>query len=268
MVKTMSNQTIVSTVYGPVHSWREGESLGIDLILSTSVCSFNCIYCQLGAIQNVTNQRRIFVPTEQVICDFKASQWRKADILTFSGSGEPTLALNLGEVSRMIAELAPQPQLVLTNGALLNDKNVIADLQSVDRVYIKLDAGNEKTFQRINRPVDGITLKQVVQNILAFKQSYSGYMGLQIMVMPNNQAEIDEVSRLVEQIQPDEAQLNTPTRPYAKEWNVASRGGHQAKDRPYQSVPLKTISPDAAEAFANTLRERTGVRIRPVHTPS
>ncbi|MDP8242725.1 MAG: radical SAM protein [Candidatus Hinthialibacter antarcticus] len=260
----MTNQTFVSTVYGPVHSWREGKSLGIDLILSTSVCSFNCIYCQLGAIQNITTERQIFIQTEQVIRDFKASHWRESDILTFSGSGEPTLAINLGDVSRALAEIAPQPQLVLTNGTLLNNEDVIQDLQSVDRVYVKLDAGNEATFQRINRPADGLSLQQVIQNTLTFQQSYPGYLGLQIMIMPSNQSEIDEISRTVEQIQPDEVQLNTPTRPYAKVWNVASRGGHQAKDRPYHSVPLKTISLESAEAFAKTLRERTGVRVRPV----
>ncbi len=264
MADSRMNQAFESTVYGPVRSWREGMSLGIDLILSTSVCSFNCIYCQLGAIQKVTNQRQLFVPTETVIADFMKSDWGSADILTFSGSGEPTLATNLGEVSRAIAEFSSQPQLVLTNGTLLGDKQVMEDLQTVDRVYVKLDAGDETTLQRVNRPVDGITLEKIVENILLFKQSYLGYLGLQIMVMPNNQNEIDEISRLVETIQPDEAQLNTPTRPYAKEWHVASRGGHQAKDRPYPSVKLKTIDAPSAERFAETLRERSGVRVRPV----
>lgn len=87
----------ISSVYGPVPSWRAGKSLGIDLILHTSTCSFNCIYCQLGAIQNVTNIRRLFVSTKQVIDDFFNSNWQSADIITYSGSGEPTLATNLGK---------------------------------------------------------------------------------------------------------------------------------------------------------------------------
>ena len=44
----------VSTVYGPIPSWRVGESLGIDLIRDNSVCSFNCVYCQLGYIQDIS----------------------------------------------------------------------------------------------------------------------------------------------------------------------------------------------------------------------
>ncbi|MEK6624776.1 MAG: radical SAM protein, partial [Bdellovibrionota bacterium] len=40
----MSSHT--QTVYGPVKSWRFGQSLGIDPIFHVSTCSFNCIYCQ------------------------------------------------------------------------------------------------------------------------------------------------------------------------------------------------------------------------------
>ena len=39
-----------STIYGPVDSWRFGKSLGVDLIVQTSICSYNCVYCQLGSI--------------------------------------------------------------------------------------------------------------------------------------------------------------------------------------------------------------------------
>lgn len=38
----------MSTVYGPVPSWRFGRSLGIDVIAPPTKCTFNCIYCQLG----------------------------------------------------------------------------------------------------------------------------------------------------------------------------------------------------------------------------
>jgi len=145
-----------SSIYGPVHSWRVGESLGIDLICETSTCSFNCFYCQLGKIQKVTNERTLFIDTKSVMDDFENSQWKKSDIITFSGSGEPTLATNLGEVSRAIKKITPIPQLLLTNGTLLNHPEVIADCQGIDKVYVKLDAPDEEHFQRINRPVKGM----------------------------------------------------------------------------------------------------------------
>lgn len=48
------------SVYGPVFSWRYGNSLGIDPIGQTSTCSFNCVYCQLGEIEQITRDRRLF----------------------------------------------------------------------------------------------------------------------------------------------------------------------------------------------------------------
>ena len=60
-----------STVYGPVYSWRFGNSLGIDLLLSNSICSFRCPYCQLGRINVPTVDRRVYVPTDKVLADLR-----------------------------------------------------------------------------------------------------------------------------------------------------------------------------------------------------
>src|SRR5919199_2702321 len=79
-----------STVYGPVNSWRVGRSLGVDLLAVNSICSFRCVYCQLGRINVHTAERKIYVPTAKVLEDLRASAWREADIITLSGSGEPT----------------------------------------------------------------------------------------------------------------------------------------------------------------------------------
>ena len=91
-------------VYGPVKSWRSGTSLGIDPIGKVSTCSFNCSYCQLGKIQKITNEIKVYVDTQTVIKDFleleKQGRFKleELDVITFAGSGEPTLAENLGEM--------------------------------------------------------------------------------------------------------------------------------------------------------------------------
>src|SRR5947209_19916192 len=90
----------VSTVYGPVNSWRVGRSLGVDLLAVNSVCSFRCVYCQLGRINVHTDERRVYVPTLKVLADLRASAWLEADVVTLSGSGEPTPAAHMGWVVR------------------------------------------------------------------------------------------------------------------------------------------------------------------------
>ncbi|MBI2195026.1 MAG: radical SAM protein [Planctomycetes bacterium] len=255
----------VSSVYGPVLSWRVGWSLGIDLICETSVCSFNCIYCQLGNIQRHTAERRLFVPTDQVMGDLRESDWRKADIVTFSGSGEPTLALNVGEALRGVKAQTGKPTLVLTNGTTLGDPAVRADLADSDKVFVKLDAATEATFQRVNRPVEGITLAKIFEWTRAFKAAYRGFLGIQCMFLPANLREAESFVDVLKAIGPDEVQLNTPRRPYPDAWYLASRGSHG--DVPYPARPLKTLSVRQAEGLEAMLRARTGLPIVSVYQP-
>ncbi len=264
----MNNPMHISTVYGPVRSWRVGMSLGIDLICETSICSFNCIYCQLGTIQRITNTRKLYVKTEKVISDFLASRWEKSDIITYSGSGEPTLAVNLGEVAKEVARITSIPQLVLTNGTLLHDPEVIKDLQSIDRTYVKLDASSKESFQRINRPISGITLDFIIRSIIDFKDRYEGLLGIQIMFLPTNLAELAGLAEILNRIKPDEVQLNTPTRPYPKYWHISSRGGHTKELRQYDSVPLRKIDIEDALAVEDYLRKETGLPVVSVYEKS
>nr|MBX2860747.1 radical SAM protein [Vampirovibrio sp.] len=209
-----------TSVYGPVKSWRVGNSLGIDLLLQTSTCSFNCIYCQLGDIQQKTIERQIYVSTDQLERDFKESAWESADIITFSGSGEPTLALNMAEVIRFIKDYTydEKPVMVLTNGTTLQDPAVQKDLMEADTVSVKLDAATDEILQRMNRPVPGITLDSILQGIRDFRKIYPGKLTLQCMFMPSNIDAAEAIAKVVGPLDVDEVQLNTPKRPYPLQW--------------------------------------------------
>lgn len=252
-----------SSVYGPVHSWRVGSSLGVDLLLQLSTCSFNCIYCQLGDIQLKTAERKIYVPTAQVEHDLRRSRWEEADIITLSGSGEPTLALNLREVIHLIKEYTHKPVMVLTNATLLHDNAVIQDLQEADIVACKLDAATEAGLKQMNRPVPGVTLESIISGIKKLKANYSGKLALQCMFMPTNHGEINALADIINDIQPDEVQLNTPKRPYPLEWHLDSRGNHGEKAYPTRT--LRTVSPPQADEIEEMLRQRTQVPILSIY---
>ncbi len=78
------------------------------------------------------------------------------DIVTLSGSGEPTLALNLGEILATVKEMTRRPVAVLTNSTLLGDARVRQDLSKADIVAAKIDAVSEAQWRRVNRPVPGL----------------------------------------------------------------------------------------------------------------
>lgn len=264
--------TSISSVYGPVDSWRVGKSLGIDLIMNTSTCSFNCTYCQLGFIQDITKERKLFIPTEKIINDFNVSKWKEADVITFSGSGEPTLAINIGEVITKLKDITDKPIAILTNGTLLINKDVRNDILNVDLISVKLDAPDEKILKEINRPAEGVTLNSIVSGIKELKNDIkklnkSTKLQIQIMFMPQNKNQIEALAKLLNEISPDEVALNTPTRPYPSGWDIITRGAHgeDAKKIKFPTKSLKALTLEEAKSIESELRRLTNLRIISVY---
>ena len=204
----------MKTVYGPVSSWRLGGSLGVDLICSKEkICSFDCLYCQLGKTVKTTVNRKKFVSIKKMKTEIiEALKETTPDVITFSGTGEPTLAKNMDLAIKTIRNISNIPLAVLTNSSLMNREDVRDTLCKLDVVVAKLDAPNEEIFQRINQPVDNIIFKETIDGIKKFKKIFTGKLALQIMFMYDNMQYVDKMVQLTKNIGPDEVQINTPLR--------------------------------------------------------
>jgi wyosine [tRNA(Phe)-imidazoG37] synthetase (radical SAM superfamily) len=204
-------------VYGPVSSWRLGSSLGVDLICSDKkICSFDCIYCQLGKEPEKTNQRKNFIDIDKMRKELIYSlEEVTPDVITFSGTGEPTLAKNLDEAIKETRKITDIPLAIITNSTLMNNKDVIKILCKLDIVVAKLDASNERLFKEINQPFESINFKDTFNGIKKFKEKFSGKLDIQIMFIKNNMDFAEDIANIVSEIQPDEVQINTPLRPCA-----------------------------------------------------
>lgn len=200
-------------IYGPVASWRLGRSLGVDPISGgIRVCTFNCIYCQLGKKGIYSTKRKVFVPTEKIISEIKKLPKVDIDYITFSGLGEPTLAKNLGEIIREIRKIRKEKIAVLTNSSLLNRKDVQRDLSMADFVLAKIDAGSGNLFNRINRPAKGIGFSKILHGIKQFRKNFKGKFALQIMFIRDNKQYAKQIAKLAKEINPDQIQICTPIR--------------------------------------------------------
>jgi len=201
-------------IYGPVSSWRLGRSLGVDAICtSPKTCTFNCVYCQLGRKSRVTDKRKVYVSTNKIIEEIKALPKVKIDYITFSGSGEPTLAKNLGELIISIKKIRHEKIAVLTNAMFLSNKDVRQALNNADMVEVKLDTCSEDCFKTINKPTRNIKLKDVIKGIMEFREGYKGKLAIQIMFIEKNKGEAESMATLLKSIKPDEVHINTPLRP-------------------------------------------------------
>jgi wyosine [tRNA(Phe)-imidazoG37] synthetase (radical SAM superfamily) len=265
------NEQDKKTIYGPVLSWRFGMSLGIDPIFKISTCSFNCTYCQLGQIQHVTNERKVYVPTEQIEKDFQeflkldqlnnTGLFDKTDVITFSGSGEPTLALNLGEIHQSLKKDSGNKKfLILTNGSTLGNPDVCKDLTKMDKVIIKLDAVTEKSFNLVNRPTKELQLTEIINNIKHFKKYYRDDFEIQSMFMPMNYQMLDEFVQVIEDISPAGIQINTPKRPYPHSWHRENRGKHSGT-YDYKTSTLQTIENEQIKVLEAKLQQIKGATV-------
>lgn len=208
-----------SHVYGPVASRRLGRSLGVDIV-PLKFCSFNCVYCQLGATLHHTLTRQRFYDPDEITSELreKLAQPVEADHITFSGSGEPTLSSDLGLFIREVKRLTDIPVAVLTNGSLLGDAEVRKDLAAADLVVPSLDAARPETFKRVNRPVKGLTLDEVISGLRKFSHEFSGKIWLEVLLvagMNDSGEDIAALMELIPTLRVDEVQLNTVFRPPA-----------------------------------------------------
>lgn len=235
-------------LFGPVPSRRLGRSLGVDLV-PLKTCTFDCVYCQLGRTTHLTAARQAFVSPQDVLDEvrLRLAEADRPDFVTLSGSGEPTLCTELEHIIRGIKSMTDVPVAVLTNGSLLWDSAVRESLLEADLVVPSLDAGDEKLYRYINRPCAGLDFQQVVEGLVAFRQTYSKMLWLEVFLLAgvnSTAADVQRIAALAERIAPDKVQLNTVARPPAEAYAMAVG--------PPQLQKLSALFPCPTEVVANT----------------
>ncbi len=203
-------------IYGPVNFWSLGTSLGIDPISKPfKVCSFDCLYCQLGRTKVLRGQREMFVPVFDTIEELKSIPKESIDYISFCGAGEPTLAGNLGRMIEKVKAFRPEKLAVITNSSLLANGQLREELLSLDKIIVKLDAADEWTFKTINRPVPGVNFKDILEGIKQLRREFKGELAVQVMFVKENRDSARGIAKLARFLNPDEIQINTPLLPCA-----------------------------------------------------
>jgi len=208
-------------VFGPVPSRRLGYSLGIDVLPpADKMCTLNCVYCQVGHTKVQTIKRGI--PLDSTLINQAIDEhlpMADIDVVTFSGSGEPTLHRYLGQFIERVKNRCDTPVAVLTNSTLIDKPDVRRDLALADIVVPSLDAATQETFERINRPHRSLRVDSIIEGLIAFRDEFSGKFFLEIMLVKgfnDDPSELLAIKKIVDRIRPDQVHLNTVTRPGAE----------------------------------------------------
>ena len=212
-------------IFGPIKSRRLGNSLGINLLpLNNKFCSFNCIYCECGWTNTFIIDSNKLVSADQVakMLENKLKSIIEAngsiDTITFAGNGEPTLHPEFSKIidNTIISrnKYFPLAKIsVLTNSSMLKKADVNSSLMKIDNALLKLDAGNEIMFNKINGPKGNLNFNQICTDIINFK----GRKIIQTMFLKGEidgqiidnttEEEINSWIELLKKINPDEIMI-------------------------------------------------------------
>ncbi len=207
-------------IFGPVPSRRLGHSLGIDVI-PYKICPYDCVYCQLGRTTRKTIERKEYLPTSAILeeIDRKLDEPVKIDFITFSGSGEPTIHTDIGELIDHVKAKTSIPVAVLSNGGLFIQRSVREAVMGADVIIPSLDGGNRNMWQKINRPSPDIRFEEMLEGLIRISEEFPGEIWLEVFLVGGinaKESEVEAISKWVEEIRPEKIQINSVDRPPAE----------------------------------------------------
>lgn len=221
----MKKETLINKyVYGIVPSRRLGRSLGVSPI-PFKTCNHSCIYCQLGRTSKMINTRTNFFSHEEIIDEVRKYVQRVGedafDVVTIVGEGEPLLYKPLDKLIEKIKIITSKPLVIITNGTLLMEKEVREEISDSDIVMPTLDAWDEESYRRINRPHKDLHYDDFYNGVVEFSHSFRGEVWLEVMIMKNindSYSNIRRIGRRIKNIEPDRVYINVPVRPPAEKY--------------------------------------------------
>ena len=211
-----------SIIYGPVPSRRLGHSLGINNI-PPKICSYSCVYCQLGKTMNMRVEREQFYEPEEMANSVKdkleqvREKGEPIDYLAFVPDGEPELDASLGKEIELLKSFGIKIA-VITNACLIWREDVRQDLQKADWVSLKVDAVSREIWHRIDRPQKLLSLDKILDGMLEFRDTFKGELVTESMLIQgfnDNGEEMERIADFLAKLKPDTAYLAIPTRPPA-----------------------------------------------------
>ncbi|MDM7934740.1 MAG: radical SAM protein [Methanothrix sp.] len=211
--------------YGPVPSRRLGRSLGVNNI-TPKVCTYSCIYCQLGRTSHMEVKRRAFFSADEIIRSVEErvkdvmAAGQRIDYVTFVPDGEPTLDIDLGDEIGRLKALGHRVA-VISNSSLIWDEGVREELMIADYVSLKVDTVQERTWRRINRPHRSLRLQPILDGILEFSQGYEGTLATETMLvrgLNDDDRSLRQTAEFLSLADPERAYISAPIRPPAEAW--------------------------------------------------
>jgi len=84
-----------------------------------------------------------------------------------------------------------------------------------------LDAGDEETFRKINRPHHNIKFEKMIEGLVDFRKDFFGQLWLDVMLVKglnDGLNALKNIRKAIDHINPDQVYVAVPIRPPAEKW--------------------------------------------------
>jgi len=185
---------------------EDGQRVFEMNILPEKYCNFDCIFCPIGRSYNKVDTLQSFDEMEISLRELENKlEENKVDLVFINSKGEALVNDKIIDVIELIKSKG-LPVRLLSNGYLLgrNEYKEIANM--CDEVIGEIKTVSEEDFQKIQRPIEGYTLKEYISNMISFNKQYKGKFILEVTIIKgynDTEESINKIKNIIHELAPD-----------------------------------------------------------------
>lgn len=176
-------------------------------ILPEKYCNFDCVFCPIGRTQNKIDSITDFGDIEAPLAELsKLIEKTNPQLIFINSKGEAIIHSKLDAIIDFIKS-KDLPVRLLSNGYLFGKPEYLPTAKRCDEVIGELKAVTEEDFKKLQRPIEGYTLSEYIQNMISFRKQYDGKFIFEITIIKNYNDDDKSVATLcnvIKEIAPDE----------------------------------------------------------------
>ena len=175
-------------------------------ILPEKHCNFDCIFCPIGRSYNKVDTQQSFDEMDDSLRELESMiENNKAELVFINSKGEALVNNKISDIIDLIKSKGV-PVRLLSNGYLLGRDEYIHIANKCDEVIGEIKAISEEDFQKIQRPIEGYTLKEYISNMISFNKQFEGKFILEVTIIKgynDTEESIDKIKNIISELSPD-----------------------------------------------------------------
>lgn len=179
-------------------------------ILPEKYCNFDCVFCPIGRSKNKIYEPVSFEDYSSSISELDSIiEKTQPDLVFINSKGEALVNDKVSQIIDFIKSKGLKVRL-LSNGYILSKDEYINIANKCDEVIGEIKAITEEDFKKLQRPIEGYTLEDYIENMVSFNKQYNGKFIFEITIIKkynDDEESIQKIKDVIKIINPDEIKI-------------------------------------------------------------